>query len=152
MKVNNEFLTAKKDKAVQSLLVRQDDNKQYMYLCIDAKIPYTDKKETVFIETNTELRIENYSGSYSELKTDRKVINAICFHCTIYGENFVQTFLKAIKKDSDVSFKVVAYNSTDSYIRLGIVAHQLYGYIDNKEYFLSCFVGLDNTGSPVKSN
>lgn len=161
MKLSNEFLTAKKDKNVRSLIVAKTDkygqDRTYMYLCIDAPIPYTDKKELVFVETDTDIRIENYSAhSWFNDNGGKVKINKICFHCDCYRNgdieqgNYVANFLRSIKKDSDLSFKVVAYNSCDTYNELKVVAHQLYGYIDNKEYFLSSFVGYNNTASPIQ--
>jgi hypothetical protein len=153
MQVLPEFFAAKKDKNVSSLIIKREktngEMRDFMYLCIDTPIKYTEKTELVFVETNINLRVNNYSklGTINLRKSD---VSLICFHLSVYNENFVTNFLKSIKKDSIVSFKVVAYNGCDAWDEVGYVSHQLYGSIDGREYFLSSYVGKDNTASPVQ--
>lgn len=149
MKTNENFLIGKKDKNLQSLVVFKRNEGTCMRLCIDTPIKYTDRKETVFIETDTEIRVENYS-SYSSLSNEKLPINELCFHCSVYNGNHITNFINSIKKDSDVKFKVVAYNGSDALKQLNLVHHSLYGIIDNKEFMLSDYVGHNNTASPVK--
>jgi hypothetical protein len=145
MQTSNEFLSAKKDKNVRSLIIKLNQDRQYMYLCIDTPIRYTDNKETVYIESDTTIRIDNYSSSFGK-KID---IKKICFHLSVWNDNFVRCFINAIKKDSNVFFKVVAFNQSENINSINWVSHQLYGIIDNKEYFLSDYTGANNSASPI---
>ena len=147
MKISNDFLLAKKDKNVQTLIVKQFKGRQYIYLCIDTPIKYTDKKEMVYVESDSNFTIENFSGYYNN--GVKLPIENICFHLSMYNDNFVRCFLNAIKKDSEVSFKVTAYNDSDNLRAVNWNSHQLYGFIDNKEYFLSCYSGPNNSASPI---
>ncbi len=150
MKVSTEFLTAKKDKFLRSIVVRQLNGRQYMYLCIDTPIKYTDKTEPVYIETDTKFTIENFSGYYNN--GHKKQIENICFWLTPYNQNYVTCFLNAIKKDSEVSFRITAYNDSDNLRAVNWHSHQIYGIIDNKEYFLNSYSGPDNSAAPVREN
>jgi hypothetical protein len=151
MKVSTEFLAAKKDKNIRSLIVvkrsENNDIKTYMRLCLDVPVKYTDRKEFVSIETETEIKVNNYSALENNTKSS---VEMICFHCDVYNENFVTTFLKAIRKDSEINFRVTAYNGCDAWKEVGFVSHQLYGIVDNNEYFLSSYVGRGNSESPVQ--
>jgi hypothetical protein len=71
MKVNELFLKARKDKQLSSMLVidrieKNDEGKQtrkkYIRLCLDIKSPYDFTSHTSFVETDTEIRYEDYSG------------------------------------------------------------------------------------------
>ena len=155
MKVSTDFLTAKKDKNITAIVVisrTETDgiHRTYIRLCLDVPVKYTEKKEMVFVETPTEIKIDNYSGSYLSSMKTKVDISTICFHLPIYNENYVKTFLMQIKKDSEVTFKIVAFNSSDMLNELSLVSHQLYGTIDGKEYFLNSYVGHNNTASPVQ--
>lgn len=160
MKVTDEFLLGKKDKGLNSMLLisRKDDgheHRTFIRLCIDVRIKFTDRKESVFVECDTTVEVTNYSTYKTyEDGTDthypKKSTSNICFHNSIYGDSHVTTFLNNIKKDSEVSFKVIAYNNTDMLRRHDMVSHTLYGYIDNKCYMLDKYVGSDNSASPVQ--
>lgn len=146
MKVSDLFLAAKKDKNIRSVIVSSREehgvHRDYIRICIDAKIKYTDRTEVVSVETDTEVNIKNFHKGSD--------VASVFFHLSLYSENFVRTFLDAIKKDSEVYFVVVAFNDCDSYKELGITSHQLYARVDNKEYFLSSYTGRQNTASPVQ--
>lgn len=160
MKVNDKFLKAIKDKDLRNLIVASrpyygegynGEHRVYMYLCIDETSKYSDKTETVFVNTDTEIKVDNYSGWCGN--GERLEVETICFHCDIgslRGQGHVQTFLNAIKKDSEVSFRVVAYNGCDYFNEKQLVHHSLYGYIGEKCYFLSNYVGEGNTAAPVQ--
>lgn len=159
MKINNpDFLTAKKDKDLRAFLVirrnEQDNNnnaqlRTYMRLCLRHREKYTNQEHMIFIETDTEINIDNYSYYYTKL--EKRTINEICFHMSVYeSNNHIATFLNAIKKQSNVNFKVVAFNSCDVYRKKELIAHQLYGIVDNKYFLLDTYVGDDNLASPVK--
>lgn len=151
MKTSEQFLKAKKDKSLRALLVIQREGKTNIRLCIDGKIPYTDKVEQVFVETETEISIENYS-SYENEERRKRAVNSICFHESFYsGFNHIGTFLDAIKKDSDVRFKAVVFNGSNDIREVGFVRHSLYGIIDNnKSFLLSSYCGKDNSASPIQ--
>lgn len=149
MLVNEQFLTAVKDKALHALVVckRLYETRTYMYLCLEQKNKYTNDINHVFVEADTDFRIDNYSGA------NERQIKAIIFHCgvlALHGESHIMTFLKAIKKTSNVKFRIVAYNGCEYWQKAGFVAHQLYGYIDDKCYLLSEYVGPENTCSPIQ--
>jgi len=153
MKTNNVFLKAKKDKNLSAFLVIQrkeeEIDRTYIRLCLEVPVKFSDRKETVFVETDTEIRIDNYSGWNGE----KKVPNEICFHESVYpstGQGHIITFLSAIRKESDVKFRIVAWSSSDNLKNVGFTTHILYGRIDEKEYLLSTYVGPENLASPVK--
>ena len=161
MKVSNEFLVAKKDKGLNSLLVisRTDSDsnvhRTFLRLCIDVKIKFTDRRESVFVECDTKVDVTNYSTykTYedgNETHNPKRSTDKICFHNSIYGDSHITTFLNNIRKDSEVSFKVIAYNSSEFLNRNNMVSHSLYGYIDNKCYLLDKYTGADNSASPVQ--
>lgn len=159
MKVNELFLKAKKDKRLHAMLVidrhevdENDSTKQgrikIIRLCLDIKSPYDQTSHTSFVETDTEIRYEDYSGK-SLIKENPKYKTV--FHMSIYGRtHHILTFLKAIKKDSEVSFKVVAYNSCESWNEVGFVHHSLYGIINDNYYLLDEYTGKNNTASPIQ--
>lgn len=153
MKVENlKFLTALKDKSMRTLLVvnrmEGDLRKVAMTAVLEVKIPYTEKTEMVWVDAETDMRIENYS-SYGN-GSEKRATGTICFHLSRWEGNHIETFLKDIKKDSDVRFKVVAFNGNETWKEVGLVSHSLYGEIGNKCYLLDTFVGKDNTASPVR--
>lgn len=159
MKVNELFLKAIKDKGLRTLIVASrpyhgngynGEHRIYMYLCIEEKSKYSDKQVTVYVDTDTEIKVDNYSGYFSEQQLE---VSTMCWNCstqTMRGEGHVQTFLNAIKKDSEVHFRVIAYNGCDYFREKQLVHHQLYGYIGEKCYFLSDYVGAGNTAAPVQ--
>lgn len=152
--INEQFLTAKKDTNLRSLIVKSciENNikRTYMYLCVDVKNKYKPSKtDTAYIETDTEIGIDNYS----QMEGNRREVETICFHITnltFKGVTHLQTFLQAMKKDSDVSFKVSAYCGNDYYKELKLVSHKLTGIVDGKCYLLDCYVGANNSASPVR--
>lgn len=142
MKVIETFFKAKKDKNLRAVLVIQRDSKTFIRLCIDVKNKYTNSVESVFIETDTKISVENYQPN--------KQVSEICFHMSNYNYNSIQVFLNAIKKDSEVSFKVIANNTCETWSECNLVSHSLYGIVDEKIFFLSQYVGKDNLASPVR--
>lgn len=157
MKVNELFLRAKKDKHLRSMLVidrieKNDENieerKKYIRLCIDIRSKYKTviSPETEFVETPTEIRYEDYSGQ--SIIKNSKSLSAV-FHMSIYLDSHILTFLKSIRKDSDVSFKIVAFNSCESWNTANFVHHSLYGIINDNYYLLQEYTGFDNLASPI---
>ncbi len=161
MKVSEEFLIAKKDKEVRSIGVFQRmepksytdrtlELKTYIRLGIEKSNKYNSDKQQIDVCTDTEIHITNFSGSIFG-RNSKVDITRICFTDMIYNTDLChyKTFLSAIKKDSDVSFEVIAYNSSESIISVNWVSHQIYGIVDNKKYFLKSYTGPDNSASPV---
>ena len=150
------FFKAKKDKGLSAFLVirriekdTDTEPRTYIRLCIDQRSKYTDDRSRIFIEANTMIHLDNYSVRTAD--GAQHPINTICFYESVYGyENHIRTFLCAIKKESDVSFKVLAFNNSDFDRDNNLVSHQLYGIIDNKHYLLSHYKGLDNLASPIR--
>jgi hypothetical protein len=157
MKVNELFLKAKKDKQLSAMLVidridkdseGQEKRIKIIRLCLDIKSPYDFTSHTSFVETDTEIRYEDYSGK--SLIRESPNYSTV-FHTSIYGHsNHISTFLNTIKKDSEVSFKVVAFNSCESWENVGFVHHSLYGIIDDKYYLLEEYTGQNNCASPIQ--
>ena len=141
MKVTEQFLKAKKDKGLNSMLVMQLNGYCFIRLCIDEKNKYSDNKKTIFIETETKISIDKYRNDYN--------VNKVCFHMSNYNYSPIKTFLDSIKKDSEVSFKIIAFNSTNLLDELNLVSHKLYGIIDTKIYLLDIYTGKDNLASPI---
>jgi len=157
MKVHDLFLKAKKDKQLRSMLVidriekdaeGKEYRRKYIRLCLDIKSPYDFMSHTSFVETDTEIRYEDYSG-HSLINQSPHYKTS--FHMSIYGHsNHISTFLNAIKKDSEVSFKIVAFNSCESWEKVNFVHHSLYGIINDRFYLLQEYTGQDNTASPIQ--
>jgi hypothetical protein len=147
MKVSSEFLALKKHKQLRAFLVQRKNENTYIRLCIEEVSKINNHVNTVFIETQTTVQINNCSYGLREVKN-------FSFHESIYnfnGDGHINTFLNAIKKDSEVSFYIVAFNGCNVWNEAGLVSHTLYGLIDNKKYLLSNYVGKDNTASPLNS-
>jgi len=142
MKVTAEFLKAKKDKNLNSMLIMQNSGRSYIRLCIDEKSKYSERTETIFIETDTKISIDSYRQSFE--------ISKICFHISQYNYSPIKTFLDAIKKDSEVSFKIIAFNGSNLLNEVNFVSHKLYGVIDSKIFLLDIFTGLNNLASPIQ--
>lgn len=140
------FEKAKKDKNLRSLIFIQrqgeHEGKPFLRLCIDVRNKYTQAVEMVTIERtlNIEVKTERYQV---------KPISIFCFHMPTFYEH-IQSFLKDLRPDSKVIFKVVAYNGCEADKETGTVRHQLYATIGNRSYFLSHYAGADNSASPVR--
>ncbi len=159
MKVNDLFLKAKKDKRITSMLVIDriendkdlvnESRKKYIRLCLDIKSPYDLTSHTSFVETDTEIRYKDYSGQ-SAIKESPNYKTV--FHMSTYGsDNHIFTFLSHIKKDSDVSFEIVAFNSCNLWNNVGFVHHSLYGIINDKYYLLQEYTGYNDIASPIQN-
>lgn len=153
MQVNDSFMKAKNSKEVRAIVIasRTDNNvkRNYMYLCLEETSKYDrNKRAQIYVETDTEFRIENYSSHAGE----QIEVDTILFHCHVWhnGPDHISTFLAAIKKTSNVKFRVVAYNGSEFNKEKNTVSHQLYGIIDEKSYFLSSYDGANNSASPVQ--
>ena len=151
MKVSDQFLAAKKDKCLSAFLVisRTDSgtttHRSYLRLCLDVRVKYSNDRETIFVECDAEISVTNYSPA-----ENRKSNSNICFHMTNYGDRQMYSFLKAIKKDSDVRFEVIAYNNSNLLTENNMVSHKLIGKINDDEYLLDFYTGSDTINSPVK--
>jgi hypothetical protein len=154
MKTNEVFLRAKSAKELRNLLIMdfKDDNGQrrkIIRLCLDMKRPYNLDTETIFIETETDIFYDDYSHEHiinvngDNLKT--------CFFTDSSYYAHIHTFLKAIKKETDVKFKIVAFNNNDNYRQANFVCHSLYGILNDKDYYLlTTYFGPDNLAAPIR--
>jgi len=158
MKISNPlFFKARNDRKLEAMLViRRPENNEdgllcirsYFRLCIHRREKYSNEKHDPFLEVDTDIRLDNFSSSYM---ISKRIISNILFHCVIYGEgSHIRTFLLAIRKESDVSFRLVAFNGSNFWNEHQAVSHQLYGVIDGREYFLAFYVGADGATSPVR--
>lgn len=143
MKTTQEFFQAKKDKNLNSMLVMMHNNRKFIRLCIEEKSKYTETSQTIFIECDTEISIDNYKNSSFQ-------INKICFHLPHYNYSPIKTFLDSIKQNSEVSFKIIAFNSSNLLNEVNFVSHKLYGIIDKKIFLLDIYTGLNNLASPIQ--
>ena len=155
MKVNEIFLKACKDRTVSSLCIfdRLDNNgerRQNLQLSIPIKPKYNNNFgcDSEYICTDTVIRYEDYSGNSTINKALQN--NCLVLSTLVYNRPHLFTFLRSIKKDSEVSFKVIAFNGNDNYKNVNFVSHQIYGIIDEKYYFLENYTGPDNTASPIR--
>jgi len=154
MKTSEIFLQAKKDKNLRSFLLFDENSTgkrmKYIRLAIDVKNKYSNNYESpIFIECDTDIKYEDYSGKQLIKNNDNY---KTCFHCSIYSnESHIKTFLKAINKNTDVKFKVIAYNGCEAWEKLNLVHHSLYGIINDKDvYLLEQYTGHNNTASPIQ--
>lgn len=145
MKVTEKFLKYKKSKNIRSfMVVESEDGQQEIRLSIEKE------EDKFYIDTPTEISTENYSQHGTGGKKD---IKRIFFHEFVYHFqiNPIGTFLNMINKNSDVKFKVIAFNNTETLTKHNLTSHQLYGIIDGKKSFLlSSFTGEQNTASPIQ--
>jgi hypothetical protein len=153
MKTNDLFLKAKNDKNLSSMLVSDyvDHNnirKQTIQLSIPIKKKYgNDHFDDEYIYTDTDITYEDYSTGHKI--SQAKENGRLKFSDLVWYRPHLFTFLKAIKKDSDVRFKVIAFNSCENWLKVDFVSHQLYGIIDDNYYLLDTYVGYDNSASPI---
>lgn len=162
MKTTEQFLTAKNDKKLTAMLIidrmeytdinrTAEKRRKYIRLCLDVKLPYSNNSEMVFVESDTEIYYEDYSGKSAIKNSEINNTLKTCFHCSVYRHaSHITTFLKTISKNSDVKFKVITYNNNQFYNDNNLVCHQLYGIIDDKKSFLlESYVGRENLASPI---
>jgi hypothetical protein len=146
MKVNELFFLARTDKNLSSLHVQQRDGRQYMYLCIDIKKKYsTAYPNFETVETPIEIKFERYDYTQRPIQRVSFAISAGYEH-----RSHLRTFLKKIRKESEVSFIVIVNNDNENIKNAGMECHQLYGIVDNNTYLLESFVGPVNTVSAVQ--
>lgn len=110
---------------------------------IEKKDSYGETHNT-YVEIDTEINVENYRDFD---------IREICFLEYVYPNSRIKhilTFLKAIRKDSDVSFHLRAFNNHQHADSMGYEMHQLYGIVNNKVYQLSTYAAPQNLASPVR--
>jgi len=155
MKLTEELLQAIKHKGLNyfRLTDRKENGTRVreLQLSIKVKLPFIEREEEVFILGSADV-------CYSDRSYDRvsksEFLN-VCFleGCT-YSDSHVRTFLKSIKKDDDIVFKVVICNNNSD--MPGFNHHQLFAIIQSnkdmyhdKTFFLSDFYGMQNSGSPV---
>lgn len=136
--INELFLTAKRAEKVNSLVVKIELGRQFMYLCFDDKYSSSSR----FIECDIDVIVrENYRKGIE--------INKVCFLMSTYYPH-INEFLQRIKKGSKLKFEIVAFNDSENLKRAEIVRHEIYGKLDGKTYLLASESTLDNWVSPVQ--
>ncbi len=106
MKINNPaWFAARKDKKLSAMVIIQRDEQNengklckrtYISLCIAHSEKYTEKVDTIFVEADTEIRVDNYSGCDSNSKRE---ITQIWFNNSVSREDsHLRAFLNAVKK------------------------------------------------------
>lgn len=158
MKVSETFLKAKKDKDLRHFVFRMDTNKDgtkraYMRLCLDKARPYGENtfKESIFVETDTDISFENYRSSKVPTDSIREVVFMESARTYDNQKNHINTFLAAINKNTDVRFRVRAFNQSSNLTAIGWVRHELYAILDDKrEYLIGFYVNEDNLAAAVQ--
>lgn len=159
MKVSDDFLKAKKRKDLRAMLIfdkyEEQENKvwyrrMFIRLCLDIKSEFNDKSEMVFVECDTDIRYEDYT-QYPNKPKDSPHFK-VCFNEDCYSDfdSHIRTFLNAINKDSEVHFKIRINNNWEGLKKVDYHHHQLFGYINDRCYFLSDYVGEQNLATPVQ--
>lgn len=146
MKTSEQFIKAKNSKELNAFIViREPQGDEYIRLCFEVKNKITGNNEMLFIETPTRIKLNICQGNTEP--------NRICFHERSYHNGrteHVRTFLKDIKKDSEVSFTVLINNNSTWLTDANLTSHSLYGHIGEKNYLLSIYTGPKNLASPVQ--
>jgi len=140
----SDFQTAKKSKSLSAVVLQylKETGKTVLRLCIDQHGQYS------FVEREIALRVESY-----DYGTSKENIRRISFHRSTYkhrGTDVVKSLLRLIKDDSDVTLRVIAFNSSEWTKSVNAVRHDAYLVIDGHEYFFDSYVGANNTASPVQ--
>jgi hypothetical protein len=113
-----------------------------LYILCRAKCPITNEEIEVRVLVQTEAYISNFSAYWlKDNFVGRKEIKRAFFYESQREGDPFQSFLKAIKKDSDLLFQVVAFNTSDEVREAGFACHQLYGVIDGNKYLLAHYTG-----------
>lgn len=152
-----QFFKAVKDKNLSLIKVILENGAAIVRLTIDVKNEYDNSiKDWAHVEAPTHVEIENYSHWINDTNTNhRREVKTMHFAVGVYRSsyyNHVNTFLSKIRKDKDIRFKLVAYNSNENLTKAGFVHHTLYGIIGGKDtYMLADFVGPEDTSSPVNT-
>jgi len=143
----------KHSKKINSVLLIASAHENYfMRICLLDKNKYTQELKNIHIEIpiNT-IQLNGYTNN-KPLKFDE--VKRVCFHesfYSYYGHNsHLLTILKAIKENSQIDLKIVAFNSNQNYENVNFVNHAAFLTIDKKNYMFSKYVGPDNLASPIQ--
>lgn len=138
MKPTTEFLKAKKDKDLTSIVVqhRPSEGKPTLRLCFDRINKYNKELYRDYFECETEI-----IGTYTEASFCLMFVNA--------NDSPVRTFLKNIRKNSDVKFKVRDWNGNQYTREAGLKTYELFGIINGEYYLLDSTVMKRNSASPI---
>jgi hypothetical protein len=134
------------------LLIASAHEKYFMRICLLDKNKYTQELENTHIEIpiNT-IQLDGYTHS-KPLKFEE--VKRVCFHesfYSYYGHNsHLLTILKAIKENSQIDLKIIAFNSNQNYENVNFVNHAAFLTIDKNNYMFSKYVGPDNLASPIQ--
>jgi hypothetical protein len=134
------------------LLIASAHEKCFMRICLLDKNKYTQELENIHIEIpiNT-IQLNGYTNN-KPLKFEE--VKRVCFHesfYSYYGHNsHLLTILQAIRENSTIDLKIIAFNGNQNYENVNFVNHAAFLTIDNKNYMFSKYVGFDNLASPVQ--
>jgi len=116
-----------------------------LYILCSTKCPITGEQIEVRVFVPTEAYISNFSAYWQKDNfVGRKDIKRVFFYESQREGDPFQSFLKALKKESDLQFQVVAFNTSDEVREAGFACHQLYGIIDGNKYLLAHYTGRPN--------
>lgn len=134
------------------LLIASAYENYFMRICLLDKNKYTQELENIQIEIpiNT-IQLNGYTQN-KPMKFEE--VKRVCFHesfYSYYGHNsHLLTILQAIKENSTIDLKIIAFNSNQNYESVNFVNHAAFLTIDNKNYMFSKYVGFDNLASPIQ--
>jgi hypothetical protein len=160
MKPSEKLLKIKNDKAINSIAIV--DRMEYLKdgttlrtrafrFFLNVKDKYSEEIFPVMFDEPADIRYEDYTQDV-EVKPKDSPLLYVFFYESYYHnqDSHWKTFLKKIKKDCDISFKIRINNNSEFNARNGTGHHQLFGFINDDCYFLKDFVGEQNSASPVQ--
>ena len=147
-----DVLKATKSKKLSYYGVNYSQERKIAELTLTVEEELYGQPTSIRVSCEISLRITNYSSFMNDgretINHDR--ISRIYFGDSTYGDvNHIKTFLKAIKKDSEVWFEAIIFNGNENLENAGFTNHKLYGCIGNNRYLLDSYVGPNNLASPV---
>jgi hypothetical protein len=175
MKPTKLLLVVKNNKSLNSIAIvdrmeyvyvpatgtREHSRQILMRLNLRYRTKLTGKDIEETFEEMIDIQYEDYSRKADHIKIHSSEKNPdlqVFFFSWIFSHSIDHwaTFLRKIKKDSDIRFvvkiNVTDYDSVPDYPgRSNMVHHQLFGIINDVDtYFLADYCGIDNINSPIK--
>jgi len=143
------FNKARKSKHINAvLLINSVLEGSIIRICIEERNKYTNERESIFVEYPINKVI--FQGYSNNKPTKLEQTKRIVFHESFYNyDSHIGTILKAIKEKSELTLKIVAFNSNENLEAANFVQHSAYLIVDNNTYLFKNFVGLDNSASPI---
>ena len=145
------MIKAMRSKDLRAIVIFDRNNngtrEQLIRLHIEEPSKYSNKK-TVYIEFPIDIRYEDYSQRDTKNSENFRV----SFLEWVYPGtvSHINTFLSMIKENTDLVFVVRIQNNCEFFDNNGLFHHQLFAYVGDKTFFLSDYVGNNNSASPIQ--